>query len=165
MKTFTPEDYSTLMHNINITMIISGTVFEITNHALYYSILLVPYMDGPNSPHFIAIRLYKNDPDIIQSDYDWIKQIEPYDTIEIEVKRIYDSYRDLTHIRLIRIWAISKRSSIPVQYCPIRDFFNFILDENSPIQCCGESHEPIISYTPLITREEYLKKKGENNVI
>ena len=163
MKTFSPEDYNDLMHSIQIPMIISGTVFEITNHALYYSILLVPYMNGPNDPQFVAVRLYKNDPSINPSDYKWIKQIEPYNEIEIEVKRVYDSYHDLTHIRLIRIWAISKKSSIPVQYCPVHDSFNFLMDKNSPLQCCAELHRLIITYTPLITREEYLAKRKEES--
>ena len=162
MKPFTPEDYSDLMHSLQIPMIISGTVFEITNHALYYSILLVPYMNGPSDPQFVAIRLYKNDLNITQSEYDWIKQIEPYDTIELEIKRIYDSYHDLTHIRLIRIWAISKRSSIPVQYCPVHDSFNFLMDKHSPLQCCAEPHKPIITYTPILTRNAYLAKRKED---
>ena len=162
MKTFSPEDYKYLMHSIQVPMIISGTVFEITNHALYYSILLVPYMNGPNDPQLMSTRLYKNDPSIDPSDYEWIKHIEPYNEIEIEVKRVYDSYHDLTHIRLIRIWTVSKRSSIPVQYCPNHDSFNFLCDDNL-LQCCAEPHEPIVTYTPLITREEYLAKRKEGS--
>ena len=165
MKTFTREDYNDLMHSIQVPMIISGTVFEITNHALYYSILLVPYMNGPNDPQFVAVRLYKNDPDVLKgyiNYYDWIKFIEPYYTLELEVKRVYDSYHDNTHIRFVKVWSTSTRSSIPVQYCPVHDSFNFLMDKDSPLQCCAEPHKPIITYTPILTRNEYLANRKED---
>ena len=163
MEHLTKENRLSLMQSMNKPFIITGTVFEITNHALYYSIILVPYMNGPSDPYFVSVRLYKEDSDLTDQDYNWFRMVEPYMTIEVEVCREHKRFIDTTINRVKRIWSVIARSSVPVQYCPTYDSFNFAMNENSPIQCCGERHDIILSYTPLKTRAEYLKRKEDSN--
>ena len=145
----------------NGTFLVRGTVCEITNYPLYYSILVVPFMNVNNDPYYIPVRVYKNNPNITKEEYNWIKQIEPYMSIDVEVKRENQLYMHMTINKLIRLWSVSARSYIPVQYCPTHDSFYLLLDSKSPIQCCTESHEPIVSYTPIMAREKYLENRKE----
>ena len=163
MEHLTKENRLSLMQSMNKPFIITGTVFEITNRPLYYSIILVPYMNGPSDPYFVSVRLYKEDSDLTDQDYNWFRMVEPYMTIEVEVCREHRRFSDTTINRVKRIWSVIARSSIPVQYCPVHDSFNFLMDKNSPLQCCAELHRLIITYTPLITREEYLAKRKEDS--